>query len=285
MRIEKNFNLTFFNSYRIQAFCSRVFFPENEKDIHEIFINFPNNKKIIIGGGNNVIFSKEWYDNDFIILRDNFGKFEFYNNLLVAEAGASMQVLSEQSLNNSLSGLELFYDIPSTIGGAVVMNAGAVGEDIEQIVSKVRVYDTSTNLFREFKRAEIDFGYRYSMFQMNANYIVTKVWLTLKHSTQIAIKEKMELNKRTRWEKQPREFPNCGSVFKRPPGKFVGPMIEELGLKGFTVGGAQVSEKHAGFIINKGNATGAEIIQLINIIKTKVLEKFGVELEIEQKIF
>jgi UDP-N-acetylmuramate dehydrogenase len=285
VKIESNFDLTNYNSYRIKAICNRAFFPANEDDFIEIFKNSGLDNKVIIGGGYNIIFSKERYEEDFIILGENYSSIALQqDNVVVCEAGVSTKVLTKFALENSLSGVEIFYDIPSSLGGAVVMNAGASGEEIKDILVKVRYLDLADMQVKEIYKADIGYEYRNSLFQRETNKVVLKVWLQLKPGNAGEIENKMETVKEARWAKQPKEYPNAGSVFKRPPGHYVGPMIDELQLKGFRIGGAEVSRKHGGFIINVDNATGHDIIQVIIHVQSKVNERFNVDLEIEQRI-
>lgn len=285
MKIYSNFDLTSYNSYRVKAICKRAFLPDNEDDIRELYNKNAGNSLITIGSGNNVILKQEFYDGDFVIFSGNYGKSAIVDdNCIVAEAGISMRDLSIMALENKLSGLEIFYDIPSSLGGAVVMNAGASGEEIKDLLLKVRYYDPYEDCFKSITKEEINFEYRNSFFQKNPDMIVCEAFMQLERKDDNTIKSKMEAIKDARWKKQPRDYPNGGSVFKRPPGRFVGPMIDELGLKGYKIGDAQISEKHSGFIINCSNATGSQIIELIHFVKEKVLLHFGVELEIEQRI-
>jgi UDP-N-acetylmuramate dehydrogenase len=284
MKTVTDLDLTNFNSYRLKAKCKRAFFPDSEADIQEIYREYGDSKKIILGSGHNIILAKEYYEDDFIIFSGNFGHVEHNNDLLAIEAGISMYDLSVLALENELSGLELFYDIPSSLGGAVVMNAGASGEEIKDLLTKVRYYDPISDTFSEILKEDINFEYRNSFFQRNPHLIITKAWLKLVRSTGDAIKDKMERNKEVRWSKQPKDFPNAGSVFKRPPGFFVGALMDELNLKGYSVGGAKISEKHGGFIVNFNNATGADILQLIAHAQDMVMKKHGVVLEVEQRI-
>jgi UDP-N-acetylmuramate dehydrogenase len=284
MKTVTDLDLTNFNSYRLKAKCKRAFFPDSDADIQEIYREYGDSKKIILGSGHNIILAKEYYEDDFIIFSGNFGHVEHNNDLLAIEAGISMYDLSVLALENELSGLELFYDIPSSLGGAVVMNAGASGEEIKDLLTKVRYYDPISDTFSEILKEDINFEYRNSFFQRNPHLIITKAWLKLVRSTGDAIKDKMERNKEVRWSKQPKDFPNAGSVFKRPPGFFVGALMDELNLKGYSVGGAKISEKHGGFIVNFNNATGADILQLIAHAQDMVMKKHGVVLEVEQRI-
>jgi|LSQX01.1.fsa_nt_gb UDP-N-acetylmuramate dehydrogenase len=284
MNYINNFNLTDYNAYRIDAVSAKAWFPENETDLLEIFRQNKNKRLIILGNGNNIILSKEYYEEEFIILNGCFDKITVNNTEMEAEAGATLLQLSETALKHHLTGLEIFYDIPSSVGGAVVMNAGTKEGEIKDILVKVRYLDLADKQIKEISKENIGFEYRNSFFQKNTNKIVIKAWFQLKNEKQERIRARMEETKQTRWAKQPREYPNCGSVFKRPPGRFVGPMLDELGMKGFTIGGAKISEKHSGFIINMGNATGKDILSIIAEAQKRVKERFGVDLEVEQRI-
>jgi UDP-N-acetylmuramate dehydrogenase len=284
MNYINNFNLTDYNAYRIDAVSAKAWFPENETDLLEIFRQNKNKRLIILGNGNNIILSKEYYEEEFIILNGCFDKITVNNTEMEAEAGATLLQLSETALKHHLTGLEIFYDIPSSVGGAVVMNAGTKEGEIKDILVKVRYLDLTDLQIKEICKEDIGFEYRNSFFQKNTNKIVIKAWFQLKNEKQERIRARMEETKQTRWAKQPREYPNCGSVFKRPPGRFVGPMLDELGMKGFTIGGAKISEKHSGFIVNMGNATGKDILSIISEAQKRVKERFGVELEVEQRI-
>lgn len=284
MDIKFNFDLTEYNSYKIKASCIRAFFPKTEVDFIDIYNNYPNRKKIILGGGYNVIFSKKCYEEDFILIGETFSNVNINNEILEIEAGASTQQISELALERELSGFEIFYDIPSSIGGAVVMNAGASGEEIKDILLKVRFLDLADMKIKELENKDLEFSYRNSFFQYHPENIILKAWIQLKRGKKEEIKSKMESIKEQRWAKQPKEFPNAGSVFKRPEGYFVGPMLDQLGFKGFSIGGAKVSEKHSGFIINYNNATGTDILEIIKEIKSRVKNHFGIDLEVEQRI-
>ncbi|EKB48329.1 UDP-N-acetylmuramate dehydrogenase [Cecembia lonarensis] len=281
MKVFNNFNLENFNAYNLSSVCSRAYFPDCEADIINVI---QKARPIVIGNGNNLILTKQFYKEDFLILNGCFQKVMLEKEIIIAEAGATLFDLSETAFQNNLSGLEIFYDIPSSVGGAVVMNAGTKEVEIKDLLIKVRYLDLVDGKIKEIYKEDIGFEYRNSFFQENVNTIILKVWFKLEKGDPLKIKSKMLLNKEIRWSKQPRDYPNCGSVFKRPPGRFVGPMLDELGLKGFTIGGAKISEKHSGFIVNTGNATGKDILQIIEIVQKKVKEKFGVDLEIEQRI-
>lgn len=282
MRVYRKFDLTDYNSYKIHSICDEVFFPDTENDVIDLYRK--RNDYVILGGGNNVIFSKNHYNIPFIIFNNNFCNVSIKKDIIEAEAGVMMETLSCITLDNGLSGLEIFYDIPASLGGAVFMNAGSGGEEIKDILTKVKFLDLSDMQIKEIEVEDINFQYRNSFFQQNKNILILKVWLKLQKKDKGEISTKMEKLKQQRWIKQPREFPSAGSVFKRPQGYYVGQMVEELGLKGFKIGGAMVSEKHAGFIVNTGNATGSDIFALIETIQRNVRNKFGIDLIVEQRI-
>jgi UDP-N-acetylmuramate dehydrogenase len=284
MKVFTDFDLTDYNSYKIGAKCKKAYFPDSESDVLEFFkTEYPF---VLLGSGHNVVFSKAEYEESFMIFNGNFQKcvIDKQNGLVEAESGVSMLRLSELALENSLSGLEIFYDIPSSLGGAVVMNAGANGEEIKDVLLKVRYLDLADMEIKEITKKDMDFEYRNSFFQRNTNNVVLKVWLKLKFGDPVDIKTKMESIKKQRWDKQPKEFPNAGSVFKRPKGYYVGAMMEELNLKGYSVGGAMISKKHGGFIVNHSNATGRDIINIIEEVNRRVKERFNFTLEVEQRI-
>ncbi len=282
MNVLADFDLTNFNSYRISARCRQAYFPMTEEDV----IRFYKKKEpfVLLGSGHNVILSKSFYDINFLIFNGNFNQTNISNSIIEAEAGATMLDLSKRALEQGLSGLEIFYDIPSSLGGAVVMNAGASGEEIKDVLLKVRYLDLEDMEVKEKLKEEIDFEYRNSFFQRNTNKVILKVWLQLVPKEKALIKEKMETIKTQRWSKQPKEYPNAGSVFKRPQGYYVGAIMDDLKLKGFSIGGAKISEKHGGFIVNFNNATGKDILAIIAEVKKQVYTKFKVDLEVEQRV-
>ncbi|MCT4630853.1 UDP-N-acetylmuramate dehydrogenase [Winogradskyella sp.] len=284
MKRFRDFDLTDYNSYKVKSYCRTAFFPECELDIVDLYKS--NKDYIVLGSGNNVILSKSYYDSDFIIFNGNFNevKVNKESNEIIAEAGAEIYDVSKLAKESELTGAEFYYDIPSSVGGAVVMNAGTKEGETKNILAKVRYLDLEDMLVKEKSKKEIEFEYRNSFFQKQVDKIILKAWFNLKKGNYNEISNLMSESKKRRWEKQPRNYPNAGSVFKRPPNRYVGPMIDELGLKGYRVGGAEVSKKHSGFIINRGDATGNDILNLINEVKHRVFEKYNVNLEIEQRI-
>lgn len=283
MRIEEDLDLTAYNSYRIKSICQKAYFPEDEQDVVSLFTE--NDDFILLGSGHNIIFSKEYYRKPMIIFNGNYNAINLIGEVILeVEAGAMMWDVAQFALDKDLSGLEIFWDIPSSLGGAVVMNAGASGEEIKDVLVKVRFLDLRDNTIKEILKEDISFEYRNSFFQKNTDKIVLKAWLHLQKADKDTIYEKMETIKAQRWAKQPKEYPNGGSVFKRPKGYYVGAIMDELGLKGYTVGGAKISEKHGGFIVNFNNATGQDILDIIAEVKRQVWDRYQVDLEVEQRV-
>jgi UDP-N-acetylmuramate dehydrogenase len=188
------------------------------------------------------------------------------------------------ALAHNLSGLEVLYDIPSSIGGSIVMNAGAYDEDISHIIKDVTFWDQSDQNIRTLPKEALHLSYRNSIFQQDKRKLILQANLVLRESNKNDIKYKMDTIKARRWEKQPREYPNAGSVFKRPQGRYVGPMLDALQLKGYSYNGFRVSPKHSGFIEKVGCGNGADLLHLITDIQAKVSEAFDVKLELEQRI-
>lgn len=285
MKFYRDYDLTVHNSYRIKSVGARVFFPETPQDIAEVFGDEARTK-VILGGGYNVILSRAYYDDlDFIIFGEPYSSFSVDGNTIITQAGLSLKALSEAAMEHALSGLEHFYDIPGSVGGAVFMNAGANDIAFGDFIDSVTYFDPVEQLFKTHSRADLLFGYRTSLFFRRPELIISEVQLSLPDGNQDAIRKKMLDNQAIRRERQPWDYPNAGSVFKRPAGMYVGQIVEELGLKGKTVGGAMVSQKHGGFIINhNGHATGSDILELIAIIRKAVREAIDIDLELEQRI-
>lgn len=236
----------------------------------------------ILGNGSNVIISDKGFRGVIIKLLNNFNKVEFNGNYVKAQAGASLISVSKICLKKSLGGFEFASGIPGTFGGGICMNAGAYGGELKDVVESVTVLKGDEIITLSNK--ECNFEYRNSRISKE-NLIVLETVIKLNHSTFEEINKKMESIKKQRLEKQPFEYQSAGSTFKRPLNNFAGKLIMEAGLKGKNVGGAYVSEKHCGFIINKnGDATCSDVLNLMEIIYNVVLEKFNVKLEKEVKV-
>lgn len=235
----------------------------------------------VLGRGSNLLVSDKGYRGVILSIYKDFQKTEIQGETVTVQAGVLLTTLSGKVLDASLTGLEFASGIPGTIGGAVVMNAGAYGGEMKDIVRKVTVLDQDGEV-RTLTCGEMQFGYRTSLAKKKG-YIVLGAELTLKQGEKEKIREEMQTLKAKRIEKQPLEFPSAGSTFKRPEGYFAGKLIMDAGLRGFSVGRAQVSEKHCGFVVNTGGATASDVLALIREVQKQVREKFGVELETEVK--
>ena len=232
----------------------------------------------ILGNGSNVLVRKGI--RGLVIKIGNALKtFRQDGERLYFGAGYSLALASRKAWECGLSGMEFAVGIPGSIGGAVYMNAGAYNGEMKCVVESVRVMDMAGKAM-ELTAEDLQFGYRKTSLQQSG-YIITEVCLKMQPGDKDAIKAMMDDFSSRRISKQPLELPSAGSMFKRPPGHFAGTLIEQAGLKGYTVGGAQVSEKHAGFVVNRGSATAADVLQLIADVRRIVMEKAGVELHPE----
>ena len=236
----------------------------------------------VVGNGSNLLVSDKGYHGVILHLYKNMSDFEISGNRLKAQAGALLVRVAKMAAKEGLSGLEFASGIPGTIGGAMVMNAGAYGGEIKDVVTKVRVL-LPDGTIRDYTGEEMAFGYRKSRV-IEEQGIVLEAEMELKADDPEAIAARMEALREKRVAKQPLEYASAGSTFKRPEGYFAGKLIEDAGLRGFSVGDAQVSEKHCGFVINRGNATASEIMELIQEVQKRVYEHFGVRLEPEVKL-
>ncbi len=235
----------------------------------------------VIGNGSNLLVKDEGYRG--AIIKPSFNSIEIKEDIVEVGAGVKNGMLAQKLLQKELTGFEFAAGIPGTIGGAMVMNAGAHGREMKDIVDAVTYYNCENDEIETIKKEECNFEYRNSKFK-NSNVIIIKAILKLQKANSIEIKQKMDEYKQFRIEKQPIEYPSAGSTFKRGADFITAKLIDEAGLKGYTVGGAQVSEKHAGFIINKNNATATDIINLIEEVQKIVYEKFNKKIELEIEI-
>ena len=256
---------------------------DNIKDLRNI-LKFAKDNNIninILGNGSNVLVSDKGIKG--LVLNIKFNKIEMmnYDRKIYANIGAGVKVsiLAHLLLKNEITGFEELSGIPGTIGGAIKMNAGAHGKEFKDIVNTVTCMDYDGNI-KQFENKDMNFGYRKSMLK-DKKYIVLEVGMQFEKGIEKNIKEKMDEYKKYRKEKQPIEYPSAGSTFKRGEDYITAKLIDEAGLKGYSIGGAEVSEKHAGFIINKGNATAKDILNLIEYVKNTVYEKFNKKIELE----
>ena len=236
---------------------------------------------VVLGNGSNVVFSSRGYDGT-VILTTALTDLQPTENGFICGAGLSLSAAALRAAERSFKGMEFAYGIPGTVGGAVYMNAGAYGGEIKDVLVKATCTDGEGNI-HVLSRDELDLSYRHSALMEKPLYIISAEF-AMKKGDPDEIRALMAENMSRRRAKQPLEYPSCGSTFKRPVGHFAGTLIEGCGLKSFGIGGAQVSEKHAGFVINRGGATGDDVTALIDYVQKKVLADTGVFLETEVKI-
>ena len=270
-------------TFRIGGPADYLVLPQKAEEIGEIvaYCKKMNVPWYVMGNGSNLLVADQGVRGVVIQLLRNFNKIVVQQNKISAQAGAGNALIARQALDASLTGFEFAAGIPGTIGGAVVMNAGAYGGEMKDIITEVTVLDEQGEI-QSIPVDKLELGYRTSIIARKG-YIVLEVCLELNNGQADEIKSRMDELKEQRVTKQPLDYPSAGSTFKRPEGYFAGKLIMDAGLRGFTVGGAQISEKHCGFVINKGNATAQDVIDLMEETKKIVMEKFGVVLEPEVK--
>ena len=233
----------------------------------------------IVGNGSNLLVGDKGYRGVVLQIGNKMADIRVEGNRITAQAGALLSKIAKAALENGLTGLEFASGIPGSVGGAVVMNAGAYGGEMKQVITSVTVLDPEGEELI-LDNETMEFGYRTSIIK-HRPFLVTEVTMTLKPGDPAAIKAIMDDLAARRREKQPLEYPSAGSTFKRPEGYFAGQLIMEAGLRGFQIGGARVSDKHCGFVINAGSASASDILGVIRHTQQTVKEKFGVDLETE----
>lgn len=254
-----------------------------EEVAHAILVCYENKVPYyIIGNGSNLLVPDEGLKGVAIEIYKQFKSIHVEQNILRAEAGVLLSQLAQYAQAHGLTGLEFAHGIPGTLGGAVAMNAGAYGGEIKDVILEATVVDQQGNM-KVLDKEALALGYRTSSVSRN-HYTVVEAKLQLKKGDSEKIKEEMKRLASKRREKQPLEYPSAGSTFKRPEGYFAGKLIMDSGLRGYQIGGARVSDKHCGFIINAGNATCKDVKQLICHIQQEVKKQFGVTLETEVKL-
>ena len=272
-------------TFRVGGDCDVFVEVASEQTLSEL-ITFAENKKVryfVLGNGSNVLFSDDGYEGVIMHIGSMMNEIRLIDDeTIYAQAGASLSRVCNFALENSLTGLEFAYGIPGYIGGAVFMNAGAYGGEIKDIFVSAEVITSEGELLTK-KSEDMAFTYRYSKLMDNGD-IVTSAVFKLKKGDKSEIKAKMDELMGKRKAKQPIEYPSAGSTFKRPEGQFAGALIEQSGLRGYSVGAACVSEKHCGFVINKGGASAKDIMQVIKDVQNTVQQKTGFLLETEVRI-
>ena len=272
-------------SFQIGGPVAVMTFPESEQQIRDIYQKSREVRitPMVLGAGTNVLSPDEGLDALMIETKTNFNRItDLGGGVLEAESGATLARLAAFAADRGLTGLEFAHGIPGTVGGGLYMNAGAYGGELRQVVSGATVlypYGTVAELGAE----ELDLGYRHSRF-MSEECVILRVRFRLQPGDKTQIRAKMSELMERRKTSQPLEYPSAGSTFKRPEGAYAAALIDEAGLKGLTVGGAQVSEKHAGFVINRGGATEADVLALMRQVQQRVYDRSGIRLEPEVRI-
>lgn len=258
--------------------------PESVEDLLEVIkvLKENNEKFMILGRGSNTIFPDYDMDLSIISIKDTIDYLDIDEDKIRVGAGYSMQKLAKKVSKQGLSGLEFAGGIPGTVGGSVYMNAGAHTQEIKDVVVYVKTINCD-GIIKEYKNEECKFSYRHSIFQENGEVII-EVGLQFSKQDSAEVFKRMTGNLAYRKELQPLELPSCGSVFKNPPNNHAGVLIEKAGLKGKTIGGAQVSTKHANFIVNTHDATSSDVIELRDLVASEIKKQFGIELTSEIRV-
>lgn len=283
-KVERNPLLSKYTTYKVGGKALAIVYPKNVDGLIKLLRLLKENdiKYKILGNGSNLLFSDSLFEG-IIIKLSSFNEVEFFgNNKVRVGAGYSLIKLSLLTAKKGLAGLEFASGIPGTVGGAVFMNAGAYKSDMGYVVQEVKVLTPDYKIIT-LENKELNFHYRSSFLQKHPEYICLEVIIKLKKGDREILNEVINERRERRRESQPLEYPSAGSVFRNPDGGFAGKMIEDLGLKGYSNGGAKVSEKHANFIINYNKATSKDIKELIDYVHDAVLKEYNVDLKIEQE--
>lgn len=282
-RIRENVSMAGYTTFRTGGNADIMICPKTKEELKNVIKFFYETQVsyYVLGNGSNLLVSDNGVRKPVIMIGKNFSDVDVFEDCVTARAGALLSSVARKAADNQLSGFEFAAGIPGTIGGAVIMNAGAYGGEMKDVVEAVSFLGPDGEEY-VVSGEEMEFSYRTSALS-DTDCVILGTTLKLTKGNQKEIETKMAELASKRREKQPLEYPSAGSTFKRPEGYFAGALIESSGLKGKTVGGAQVSEKHAGFIVNKGGATTSDIVELIKIVKDTVYEKHGVLLETEVK--
>ena len=271
-------------SFRVGGAADILALPKSPEEIIELcaLLRDMGEKPLIIGNGTNLLFTDAPIERVVIKLGDNFSGAEVSGNAIKARSGIPLARLASLALDAGLTGLEFAHGIPGTLGGAAVMNAGAYGGEMSGVIVRTTFVEDDTRIL-ETVGSEHEFSYRHSRFS-DGNCVILYCDIKLEHGDPSEIRERMRDLAVRRRESQPLDLPSAGSTFKRPKEGYAAQMIDEAGLKGYSVGGARVSEKHAGFIVNEGDASFDDICKVIDYVRETVFARFGVELELEVKV-
>ena len=271
-------------TFRAGGKADYLVMPSNEEQVRDLvlLLKKENVPYYVMGNGSNLLVRDQGFKGVIIQIARKMNQIRVEGETIYAQAGALLSKIAAQALGEGLTGFEFASGIPGTLGGAVMMNAGAYGGEMKQVIVNACVL-TSAGEIAVIPADLMELGYRTSVFAKNQD-IILSAQLKLGYGNEAVIREHMDELKEQRVSKQPLEYPSAGSTFKRPEGYFAGKLIQDAGLRGFQVGGAQVSEKHCGFVINKDHATATDILSLMEQVSDKVEAKFGVRLEPEVKI-
>lgn len=279
----KDISLKKYNTYRLDVKCGYLIYPGTVEELTNLlkYLKENNINYFILGGGSNIILAKPYFD--VVIKLDKLNNIEIKDNIVTAEAGVSLIYLSNLCMNNNLNGLAFAGGIPGMIGASTAMNAGAYKEDMASIVKEVKVVTPELEVIT-LTNKDLNYSYRNSFLKEHKDYICTEVTLEMSYLDKDKIKETMTSRKKRRIDTQPLDKPSAGSVFRNPEGLSAGKLIEDAGLKGYKIGGAKISTKHANFIVNTGDATYEDILELIDYTKKKIKEIYNIDLILEQEI-
>ncbi len=274
--------LAMYSSFRIGGCADLAVFPTSREQLLSVLALLRDTKVdvAVIGNASNVVFSDRGY-RGVIVFTTSFREVCIQGNYVRVGAGAPITSVASMARDASLCGMEFAYGIPGTVGGAVFMNAGAFGGSVADVCVRSEYFDMERGACGTLEGEDQDFSYRTSAYEKNPSMIVLEATFKLKTGTREEIQKTMRELMERRKTTQPLEYPSAGSVFKRPEGHFAGKLIEDCGLKGFRVGGAEVSQKHAGFIVNRGGATAKDVRTLVDVIQERVYAQTGVALECE----
>ena len=284
-KVETNVSMADYTSFRAGGCARYLAFPEDEaaliavmREVQEAGVPY-----YVTGNGSNILVRDGGFPGVIIKIADGFSEIRTDGEMIVAGAGALLSTIAKEAARQSLTGLEFASGIPGSLGGAVYMNAGAYDGEMKNVLETVRLLDPKTGAIREAKVEELELGYRYSKLYETGEIILGAV-IRLQTGDPDEIRSRIRDFTERRTTKQPLVYPSAGSFFERPQGYYAGKLVQDARLKGLTVGGAQVSTLHSGFVINIGGATAADIISLMHLVQARVKERFGVDLEPEVRI-
>ena len=285
MKRLENVDMRQYTSFKAGGCAREMAIVESVEELQAVLkeIHSENKKWLMLGNGSNTLISDKGFDGLVVKLGESFADVKVEEDGLTCGTAALMSVVAKIALRESMTGFEPLSGIPGSLGGAVFMNAGAYDGEMKDIVEYVDIVSRDGSEVRRVKGEDMDFSYRHSILEESGDVAVS-VKLKMPKGDKEAIAAKMQELMKRRNEKQPVQYPSAGSFFKRPTGYFAGKLVQDAGLKGLTVGGAQVSELHSGFVINIGGATATDIIDLMHLVQNTVYDQFGVKLEPEVRI-